>query len=125
MNKGEHEKLAAFLETLQHLSPHTRKAYTRDLGQLRKFCEEQNIGGWDNLDGRLLRSYIAGRHRRGSGGRTLQRNLSAIRAFYRYLLEHGLVSGNPAVGLAAPRTPRRLPATLDVDQAVQLHIRSK
>ncbi|MEJ2760434.1 MAG: tyrosine recombinase XerC [Gammaproteobacteria bacterium] len=120
MNKGEVEKLEAFLGTLQHLSPHTRKAYARDLDQLRKFCEEQEIDDWGDLDGRLLRSYIAGRHRRGSGGRTLQRNLSAIRAFYRYLLDDGQVSGNPALGLTAPKTPRRLPATLDVDQAVQL-----
>lgn len=120
MNKGEKDMLEAFLGTLQHLSPHTRKAYARDLGQLRKFCEDQNIGGWRDLDGRLLRSFIAGRHRRGNSGRTLQRNLSAIRAFYRYLQERGQVSGNPAVGIAAPKTPRRLPATLDVDQAVQL-----
>jgi integrase/recombinase XerC len=120
VKKTESDRLEAFLGTLHHLSPHTRKAYARDLGNVKSFCEERGIQAWKDLDGQLLRSYIAGRHRQGNGGRSLQRNLSAVRAFYRYLQERGHVSGNPALGIAAPKTPRRLPGTLDVDQAQQL-----
>jgi integrase/recombinase XerC len=120
MNKSEEQKLQGFLGTLHHLSPHTRKAYARDLGNLKNFCEERGIHAWKELDGQLLRSYIAGRHRQGNSGRSLQRNLSAVRAFYRYLQKCGHVSGNPALGITAPRTAQRLPGTLDVDQAQQL-----
>ena len=105
---------------MHHLSGNTRAAYTRDLKVLLEFCCESGIENWDELDGRRLSTLIARRHRRGSGGRTLQRNLSAIRSFYRYLIKSGAASQNPALGIMTPRTPRKLPRTLDVDQAAQL-----
>ncbi len=120
MKQGEDEKLETFLGTLHHLSDHTRKAYRRDLANLAAFCKRHDIPAWKRLDGRMLRSFVAERHRRGIGGRSLQRNLSAVRAFYRYLLERGEVATNPAQGIATPKTPRRLPRTLDVDQVQQL-----
>ena len=63
---------------------------------------------------------MAERHRQGIGGRSLQRNLSAIRAFFRYLQAAGEVEHNPAEGIRAPKAPRNLPRVLDVDQARQL-----
>jgi integrase/recombinase XerC len=63
-----------------------------------------------------VRSYVAWRHRGGASGKTLQRELSALRSLYRYLLREGVVSHNPALGVPAPKTARKLPATLDPDQ---------
>jgi len=68
------------------------------------------------LDQPQIRRYIAWRHRSGVGGRTLQRELSSLRSLYRWLLREGRVPNNPAVGIRAPKTPRKLPATLDADQ---------
>lgn len=42
--------------------------------------------------------------------------LSAIRSFYRYLLREQRVQHNPAEGMPAPKTEKRLPDTLGVDQ---------
>ena len=85
-----------------------------------EYCDSQGIGSWADLDGRQLRSFIAKRHRQGIGGRSLQRNLSAIRAFYRYLIQSNVVSHNPAHGIVTPKTAKKLPKTLDTDEAVQL-----
>lgn len=120
MIQREQSRVAEFLETLNHLSAHTRKAYRRDLEYLQSYCETQNITSWSSLDGRQLRSFIALRHRQGTGGKSLQRNLSAIRAFYRYLIDIKAAVLNPATGITTPKTSKRLPRTLDVDQAVQL-----
>ena len=120
MKPSEAEKLDGFLASLHHLSGNTRAAYTRDLKVLLEFCRESGIDNWDELDGRRLSALIARRHRKGRGGRTLQRNLSAIRSFYRYLIKSGAASQNPAQGIMTPKTPRKLPRTLDVDQAAQL-----
>lgn len=120
MKKSEAAKIGGFINTLSHLSPHTRAAYQRDLEYLYEYCESQDIGHWTDLDGRLVRAYIAWRHRNGISGRSLQRNLSAIRAYYRYLIDQGMVKQNPATGIAAPRTKKKLPNALDVDQAGQL-----
>jgi len=120
MTNSEQARVGEFLGTLHHLSARTREAYQRDLAQLLKYCIDTGVPAWDKLDGRQLGSFIAGRHRNGIGGKSLQRNLSAIRSFYRYLIKLDLASRNPAQGIITPKTPKRLPRTLDVDQTGQL-----
>jgi len=116
MNKQEALRIHQFLGTLQHLSIHTQKAYQRDLVVLLKFADAHDVQKWNELDGRQIRSFVAWR----IGGRSLQRNLSAARAFYRYLMGEGVARHNPAEGVQAPKSPRKLPKLLDVDQAAQL-----
>ena len=120
MNQQESSRIDLFLGTLQHLSIHTRKSYQRDLMVLLEFVNAQEIHQWKELDGRQIRSFVAWRHRQGIGGRSLQRNLSATRAFYRYLINEGVAKNNPAEGVQAPKSPKKLPKLLDVDQAAQL-----
>jgi integrase/recombinase XerC len=120
MQSSETLLLESFIKTLHHLSEHTRSAYQRDLAYLLEFCDKQEINKWSDLDGRQVRGFVASRHRQGIGGRSLQRNLSAIRSFYRYLLDEAKVKNNPAEGIIAPKTPRKLPNVLDADQTVQL-----
>ena len=120
MQPSEDLLLESFIKTLHHLSEHTRKAYQRDLENIKAYCENQDVNKWSELDGRQLRGFVATRHRQGIGGRSIQRNLSAIRAFYRYLLKQGKVKNNPAEGIIAPKSPRKLPKVLDADQTAQL-----
>ena len=120
MQESEVKKIDAFLTTLDHLSLHTRKAYQRDLAALLEYCKTRDFKTWKDLDSRSLQGFVAWRHHQGAGGKTLQRNLSGIRAFFRYLIEQRLVSSNPAQGIQAPKTPHKLPRTLDVDQAAAL-----
>ena len=68
------------------------------------------------VDSRKIRAYAADRHRGGLTPKSLQRHLSAVRAWYRYLLREGQVLNNPADGIRAPKIARRLPHTLDADQ---------
>ncbi len=110
----------SFLKTLHHLSENTRRAYQRDLDRLREYCDKYAIEEWSALDSQALRNFVAYRHRQGISGRSLQRNLSAIRAFFRYLLEQNKIKYNPAEGIIAPRSSRKLPGVLDVDQAKRL-----
>jgi len=120
MQETERNSIQDFLKTLQYLSPHTQKAYQRDLNYLSQFCDSQEINRWQDIDGRQVQGFVAWRHRQGISGRSLQRNLSAVRAFYRYLINQGIAKQNPANGVLAPKTARRLPKVLDVDQTIQL-----
>lgn len=120
MNQSEVVKIDDFLASLHHLSKHTRSGYARDLKFLLIWCKEQGIDHWNALDGRQLTGFVAKRHRQGISGRSLQRNLSAIRAFYRYLIKMGLAKQNPAQGVMTPKTAKKLPRTLDADQMAQL-----
>ena len=117
MTESEIVKIEAFLGTLHHLSEHTRKAYAGDLASFLNYCKQLDVVNWQDLDGRQVRGYVTQRHRQGTGGRSLRRHLSSIRAFYKYLLSRGEVTKNPAEGITTPKTGKRLPKTLDVDQA--------
>src|SRR3990172_631337 len=105
MLESEINLTRSFQETLQHLSLHTQKAYQHDLATLLEYCKIQGVNKWRDLDGRQMRGYAAWRHRQGIGGKSLQRNLSAVRAFYRYLINQGVTGQNPTQGILAPKTP--------------------
>lgn len=108
-----------FLEVLRierRLSPNTIKAYQRDLQQLTLFCEQQALTDWSELTSHQLRRFIAERHREGLGSRSLQRELSACRSFFNYLIKIQRLPNNPAAGIRAPKSPKALPHVLDVDQ---------
>lgn len=111
--------MQSFLKTLQierRASPHTIANYQRDLKRLQDFCENRQLHQWSELQPADIRRHVAARHRNGIGGKTLQRELSAMRSFFDYLLKKNLVAQNPARLVQAPKAARKLPKTLDVDQ---------
>lgn len=119
MREEADRQLAAFLDTLrfqQRASPHTLEGYGHDLARLKAFCAERGLQAWTELASAHIREHIARRHRDKIGSRSLQRELSAIRGFFDFLVKRGEAGQNPARGVRAPKAPRRLPRLLDVDQ---------
>ena len=115
--------ISAFLDHLRierRLSPRTLEAYRHDLLSLDQHRAARDLPGWDRLDTQHLRHFIASQHQLGLSPRSLQRLLSAIRSFYRFLQREGRAQQNPAVDLRAPKAARPLPRTLDADLAAQL-----
>ena len=110
----------AHLKNEKGLAQNTTENYQRDLKQLLTFATEQDIGEWNKLADHHLRFYVAQNHRRGLSGKSQQRKLSTVRTFFHYLIREGHAKANPAIGLAAPKTAKRLPRTLDTDQMSQL-----
>lgn len=104
----------------QRASEHTVKNYQRDLRQLINYCTDKRINDWQGVQQADIRAYIAHRHRSGLSSKSLQRELSAIRSFYNYLLKNSLADANPARHIKAPKQARKLPKTLDVDQVTGL-----
>lgn len=121
MSDGEHwiDDFIDYLGAARRLSPHTLSNYQRDLLQLNDFCEQRSLN-WVTLDSSQLRRFIASQHQRGLGPKSLQRQLSSIRAFYRFLSREGRCEHNPGTGISAPKAPKKLPKTLDVDQLQRL-----
>lgn len=105
-----------YMEVEKRASEHTLKSYQRDIKQLTTYCLTQKIKHWDAVQSTNIQHHIANRHRKGVGSKSLQRELSAIRSFYNYLLKKHLLSHNPAKHSRAPKQERKLPKVLDVDQ---------
>lgn len=105
-----------YLATERQLSPHTCKNYQRDLQLLADYILLNPGMDWRTLSAADMRRFAARLHRQGLAGRSIQRVLSAVRAFYKYLAREQRVEHNPALGVQAPKSGRKLPQTLDVDQ---------
>ena len=114
------EKFLLHLAAERRLSPLTSIHYQRDLTQCMAYCDSTSIADWDALNTAEVRGWVAAMHRRGLSGKSIQRALSALRSFYRYLLREQAVARNPASGVTAPKSARRLPRTLTTDQAARL-----
>jgi len=115
--------VAAHLERLRAgrgCSPHTVRAYARDLGRFAAHCREAGLTAWDGVRAAHVRAFAAAEHRAGRAPRSIQRALSAVRAFLDELVRAGVIAHNPARGVRGPKAGRPLPATLDVDQATRL-----
>lgn len=104
-----------YLAVERQLSANTIDAYRRDLARLTAYAIEAPLADWRSLHPEQLRALVAREHRRGLGGKSLARWLAAARSFCRWLLRNGRIDANPAAGLRAPRSGRKLPAVLDAD----------
>ncbi|NOT12988.1 MAG: tyrosine recombinase XerC [Methylococcaceae bacterium] len=119
MDTDADQQLSKFFDQLtveKRASDHTIKNYYRDLRYLNQYCSDKALNSWRDVKPGDIRSHIASRHRQGIGSKSLQRELSAIRSFYNYLLKNRWVDNNPAQSIQAPKQARKLPKTLDVDQ---------
>lgn len=123
MNPEAKQQQSAFLQQLEvekRLSPYTLSSYQHDIQQLIYYCQAKKLLDWHAVQQHDIRAHIAARHRNGLSSKSLQRELSAIRSFYNFLLKNQQVENNPALYVKAPKQARKLPKTLDVDQMTGL-----
>jgi integrase/recombinase XerC len=114
------DRFLRHLRTERRLSSLTSGSYHRDLLALAAFCETQKLVTWKQLDSQHVRVFAARQHARGLSPRSIQRQLSASRTFFGYLIREGELSVNPALDVRAPRAGKHLPHTLDADQMQRL-----
>lgn len=123
MQTADHNLVDQFFKKLQyerHLSSHTISNYRRDLDRFASYLDKQQITSWPDINEADVRNYISARHRQQLAARSLQRELSAIRSFFNYLITEQILSYNPAKSVQAPKAKQPLPKTLDVDQMQRL-----
>jgi integrase/recombinase XerC len=119
------EPVTAFLRHLEvekHASPHTVRAYGRDLDHWVRFITEP-AGAAPNerrvLDAttRDVRAWLAALHARGLDPVSVTRKLAAVRSLYRFLVRRGALRRNPGREVRAPRPARKLVTFLPADEA--------
>lgn len=116
------QEIAQFMEHLRserHYSSHTLSNYLRDLTRFADVSKTQRLTSLTHITPSHIRQLVAQVHRQGLGGKSIARMLSAIRSFFTFAMGLQWMTTNPADGIAAPKSPKKLPKTLDVDQAAQ------
>ncbi|MFT3921186.1 MAG: tyrosine recombinase XerC [Myxococcales bacterium] len=114
---GQIDRFERYLSTERRASPRTVTTYLRDLRLLEKSLSEQPQKCDANvLTTRDLRAFLAS-FPEAREPATLIRKVSALRAFYRFLLRRKLAERNPAADLKTPKLKRKLPTFLAVEKA--------
>src|SRR2546430_7050063 len=105
----------AFLAKERNDSPHTVKAYARDVADFAAFCGRYygGAGSWAGVDGLAVRGWLGAMQQRGLAKRSAARALSALRTFYRFLDATRGLEVNPARAARTPKLERTLPTHLD------------
>ena len=104
----------------RNMSANTVRAYAGDLAHLVDYLDRTGSGELGDVDLRTLRRWLAGMHAAGAERATMQRRAAAARVFFAWAHSTGRLAADPATGLRSPRVDRRLPATVEVDQARQM-----
>jgi integrase/recombinase XerC len=109
-----------FLQYLEHekkFSPHTVLSYTTDLQQFEIYLEKEVSGvGLIDVNYLQVRSWVAQLLDLGIAARTVNRKLSSLKSFYKYLLKNKKININPLQKIQGPKTPKRLPVFVDEKQ---------
>ena len=110
-----------YLTTEKHVSTHTVDHYQRDLKFFIDYLDTHaSLNSWTQVQNQHIRQWVMHQHAAGIGAKSLQRRLSTLRSLFRFLLREQQVQHNPALGVRAPKTGRKLPKTADVDQMQRL-----
>ena len=115
MTSPEVRDFVEFLEKERNDSPHTVKAYGRDLADFVAFCGRYYGGAWSwaGVDRLAIRAWLGVQQQRGLAKRSAARALSALRTFYRFLNATRGLEVNPAKAARTPKLERKLPDYLD------------
>lgn len=99
-----------YIQAEKRYSNHTILSYKKDLEQFQVFLrfqyqqEDVNIASFQQI-----RSWIVHLMNEGNSSKTVNRKISTLRSFYKYLLKKGIISINPTHGIQAPKMPKRNP----------------
>ena len=111
-----------YLTSEKRSSVHTVSAYRSDIGQFEEFMLLQfEITEIASVSSTHVRSWISELMIQEISERSIHRKLSALNAWFRFLLKRKELSVNPAKGVTKPKRPSRLPETLQEQQGLDLY----
>jgi integrase/recombinase XerC len=112
----------AHLELEKGYSPATVAAYGKDVLQFETVLARQGLSLAEpaGITRRQIQSFLADLHRQGMNKASMGRKLSALRSFFRFCARMRMITALPTEGVGNPKTEKRHPDLLNVDQAFAL-----
>jgi len=104
------DRFLAYIQYEKRYSPHTVTAYRTDLDQFFAFLSAQyQTSDISGVDHSMIRSWLVFLMEQGDSPRSVNRKLTSLKSFYRFLLKEGDVENNPMRRIISPKTPKHLP----------------
>ncbi len=107
--------VAHFLRSLRerNVSVHTTKAYSGDLGNFAAYAGSR---AWKDIDHLTVRGFLSHLYEKGLSKTSVARSLASVRSLYRWLAQEGVVEQNPALLVATPKLPKKLPRVPTIEE---------
>ena len=111
-------KFITYLSSEKRFSEHTVKSYTTDLKQFTSFlsAEFQIIDDINEISFQIIRTWIASLLEKGISPRSVNRKISTLKSYFKFLIREGAIAENPMMKVVAPKSKKRLPVFIEEDQ---------
>lgn len=106
----------AYLRVERGSSPLTVSAYAADLKDYAQFLKRRGVESVDDIDRETIVAYESDLFDRAYAASTVDRHVSVLKGFHRFLVREGYARRNPADTIQLPKAPDRLPDVLSVEQ---------
>ncbi|MBN2773337.1 MAG: tyrosine-type recombinase/integrase [Prolixibacteraceae bacterium] len=108
------ESFLNYLKYEKRFSPHTLVAYKKDLGQFVLYCTEMS-GDFNvkEVNSKLIRDWVVALMECGLTPRSVNRKVSTLKSFFKYLLKEDVVSENPVIHIPLPKIRKKLPGFIE------------
>lgn len=117
------QRLDQFLHYLiveKGLSKNTIEAYGHGLNRFSNHLREKGIRDWTDVTKFEVKAFLLFLKRKGLSTKTVVRNLVAIRTFFKFLAQEGILEVNPTEELESPKVAKTLPKILSLKEVEQL-----
>jgi integrase/recombinase XerC len=108
------EMFLAYLKHEKRYSANTVISYRNDLEQfyeyIKKAFDIENISEASHL---YIRSWMAQMSEDNMGARSINRKISALRSYCKFLMKRGLLEKDPTIKIQPPKTTKRLPVYVE------------
>ena len=106
-----------YIQSEKRYSIHTVAAYKSDLSQFGDYLTATyGISADTDISYSMVRSWLASLIDEGLTSRSVNRKLSTLKAYFRFLMKEGLISSNPVSKAVSLSIPSRLPAFASVSE---------
>lgn len=110
-----------YLSLERRFSPHTLTAYRGDLQNFIAHCTEQQcLTSVSEVRHLHIRAWIVVQMQAGQSARSINRRLSCLKTYFRFLKKRGLIERDPMQKVVAPKTGKRLPVFVQESQMAAL-----
>ena len=109
-----------FLKDIRNLSDNSIKAYKRDILKFRNFLVFNKINKLNDISEEICSSWIGSLYSMNIGARSIQRHLSSIKGFFKYLQKNHRINQSPFELILGPKIEKKLPETLTPEQINRL-----
>ncbi len=114
------EQFHDYLALERGAAENTQLAYARDVARYAEFAAGEGIAGPGDATPRQLRAFVYHLQDLGLAPSSVRRTVSAVRTYYRFLLDDGHVARDPSERLETPARWRTLPGVLSVADVERL-----